>query len=109
MLVLGRRKGDTVLIHGPCKVVVVDTNPLRLGFDAADEVKIVRGELIERVVRVYDTPLVGVAVARDTLVLDFTDVWDFHDLQKAVETLTARQQQAGGSVRLVNPPPCVTL
>ena len=49
MLVLSRRKGESVIINGDIKVTVLDINrsQIRIGIDAPDEVLILREELIE--------------------------------------------------------------
>ncbi len=49
MLVLSRRQGESVLIDGGIKVVIVSIkgNVIRLGIQAPEETRIVREELIQ--------------------------------------------------------------
>ena len=49
MLLLGRRKGESVIINGDIEINVmeVEGNLIKLGFIAPEEIKIVRKELIE--------------------------------------------------------------
>ena len=51
MLILGRREGDSILIDGGIRIVVVscDRGGVRLGIDAPSEVKILRGEIADQV------------------------------------------------------------
>jgi carbon storage regulator len=48
MLVLVRKPGDTVVIDGniTIRVIRTGTGKVRLGFDAPNEIEIVRGELL---------------------------------------------------------------
>lgn len=50
MLVLSRKKGDSIIIDGGIKVVVVEVkgNSVRLGIEAPKEVAIFRTELCEQ-------------------------------------------------------------
>jgi carbon storage regulator len=52
MLILSRRVGETLLIDGDIKIVVLECarNGVRLGIEAPPEVTIWRGELIHSVV-----------------------------------------------------------
>jgi carbon storage regulator len=47
MLILGRRAGDSILIEGGIRIVVVscDRGGVRLGIEAPAETKILRGEI----------------------------------------------------------------
>lgn len=56
MLVLSRKPGESVVIGGNIAVTVVEVrgNRVRLAFDAPNEVRIVRGELVGRQVRLVD-------------------------------------------------------
>lgn len=47
MLILGRREGESVLIEGGIRIVVVscDRNGVRLGIEAPDNLRILRGEI----------------------------------------------------------------
>lgn len=47
MLTLNRRAGERIVIDGPCVIEVVRISPggVRLGFEAAQEVTIIREEL----------------------------------------------------------------
>lgn len=49
MLVLSRRKGDSIVIDGGIKITVVEVkgNVVRLGIEAPKEVSILRTELCE--------------------------------------------------------------
>jgi carbon storage regulator len=51
MLILGRREGDSILIDGGIKIVVVacDRHGVRIGIEAPSHVKILRGEIAQQV------------------------------------------------------------
>ena len=51
MLILGRREGDSILIEGGIRIVVVscDRGGVRLGIEAPAETKILRGEIAQQV------------------------------------------------------------
>lgn len=51
MLILGRREGDSILIEGGIRIVVVscDRGGVRLGIEAPSDVKILRGEIADKV------------------------------------------------------------
>ncbi|MEO7362831.1 MAG: carbon storage regulator CsrA [Gemmatimonadaceae bacterium] len=51
MLILGRRVGDSILIEGGIRIVVVscDRGGVRLGIEAPAETKILRGEIAQQV------------------------------------------------------------
>ena len=51
MLILGRREGDSILIDGGIRIVVVscDRGGVRIGIDAPSNVKILRGEIADQV------------------------------------------------------------
>ncbi len=51
MLILGRREGDSIIIDGGIRIVVVscDRGGVRIGIDAPSHVKILRGEIAEQV------------------------------------------------------------
>lgn len=51
MLILGRRAGDSILIEGGIRIVVVscDRGGVRLGIEAPAETKILRGEIAQQV------------------------------------------------------------
>jgi carbon storage regulator len=51
MLILGRRAGDSILIEGGIRIVVVscDRGGVRLGIEAPPETKILRGEIAHEV------------------------------------------------------------
>lgn len=51
MLILGRREGDSILIEGGIRIVVVscDRGGVRIGIEAPADVKILRGEIAERI------------------------------------------------------------
>lgn len=106
MLVVGRKKGDTVLLTvGEVRIVVTvtDDDPLKLGFTAPDDVKILRGELEERAVLVTDPGLLDdVGGRRDTLVLDLAGAGS--EALRRLEALAARQSEAGGRIVFRNAP-----
>ncbi len=49
MLILTRRKGESIIIDGDIEVTVVDISggTVRVGIDAPDEINIVRNELLK--------------------------------------------------------------
>jgi carbon storage regulator len=51
MLILGRKVGDSILIEGGIRIVVVssDRGGVRIGIDAPPELKILRGEIAQQV------------------------------------------------------------
>jgi len=51
MLILGRREGDSIIIDGGIRIVVVscDRGGVRIGIDAPSNVKILRGEIADQV------------------------------------------------------------
>ncbi len=51
MLILGRREGESILIEGGIRLVVVscDRSGVRLGIEAPKDVKILRGEIADKV------------------------------------------------------------
>ncbi len=51
MLILGRREGDSILIDGGIRIVVVscDRGGVRIGIEAPPDVKILRGEIAQQV------------------------------------------------------------
>ena len=51
MLILGRRVGDSILIEGGIRIVVVscDRGSVRIGIEAPRELKILRGEIAQQV------------------------------------------------------------
>ena len=51
MLVLGRRTGDSIVIDGGIRIVVLacDRGGVRLGIEAPPEVTILRGEIVRAV------------------------------------------------------------
>jgi carbon storage regulator len=51
MLILGRRPGDTLLIDGGIKIVVLqcDRSGVRLGIEAPSNVTILRGEIVNQI------------------------------------------------------------
>lgn len=51
MLVLGRRPGETIVIDGGIRIVVLacDRGGVRLGIEAPTSVTILRGEIVEAV------------------------------------------------------------
>jgi carbon storage regulator len=51
MLILGRREGDSIIIDGGIRIVVVscDRGGVRIGIDAPSHVKILRGEIADQV------------------------------------------------------------
>lgn len=53
MLILGRREGESILIDGGIKIVVVacDRGGVRIGIEAPSSVKILRGEIADQVAK----------------------------------------------------------
>ena len=51
MLILGRREGDSILIDGGIRIVVVscDRGGVRIGIEAPPDVKILRGEIAQQI------------------------------------------------------------
>jgi carbon storage regulator len=51
MLILGRRPGDTLIIDGDIKIVVLqcDRGGVRLGIEAPSDVTILRGEIVNQI------------------------------------------------------------
>jgi carbon storage regulator len=51
VLILGRRVGDSILIDGGIKIVVLacDRGGVRLGIEAPSEVTILRGEIVNQI------------------------------------------------------------
>jgi carbon storage regulator len=51
MLVLSRKKGDSIVIDGSIKVTVIEVrgNMVRLGVEAPQDVRVHRGELAVRI------------------------------------------------------------
>jgi len=51
MLILGRRVGDSILIEGGIRIVVVscDRGGVRIGIEAPPDLKILRGEIAQQV------------------------------------------------------------
>jgi carbon storage regulator len=51
MLILGRRPGETLLIDGGIKIVVLqcDRSGVRLGIEAPNHVTILRGEIVNQI------------------------------------------------------------
>ncbi|MES2521493.1 MAG: carbon storage regulator [Gemmatimonadota bacterium] len=51
MLILGRREGDSILIEGGIRIVIVscDRGSVRIGIEAPPELKILRGEIAQQV------------------------------------------------------------
>ena len=51
MLILGRKVGDSILIEGGIRIVVVscDRGAVRIGIEAPAELKILRGEIAQQV------------------------------------------------------------
>lgn len=53
MLILSRKAGDSVLIDGGVRIVVlgVEGSSVRLGIDAPTDVRVLRGEILKQVER----------------------------------------------------------
>jgi len=51
VLILGRRAGDTLIIDGGIKIVVLqcDRSGVRLGIEAPSDVTILRGEIVNQI------------------------------------------------------------
>ncbi len=65
MLILGRREGDSILIDGGIKIVVVscDRHGVRLGIEAPAHVKILRGEIAHQVAQENQAAVAPVGAA----------------------------------------------
>lgn len=70
MLILGRREGDTILIEGGIRIVVVscDRGGVRIGIDAPSTLKILRGEIAQQVSKENQR---ATAIPADTLLAMF--------------------------------------
>lgn len=68
MLILGRREGDSILIDGGIRIVVVscDRGGVRIGIEAPSDVKILRGEIAQQVAE-ENQRAAGTPVAADWL------------------------------------------
>jgi carbon storage regulator len=53
MLILSRKAGDSVLIDGGVRIVVlgIEGSSVRLGIDAPTDVRVLRGEILKQVER----------------------------------------------------------
>jgi carbon storage regulator len=53
MLILSRKAGDSLMIDGGVRIVVlgVEGNSVRLGIDAPTDVRVMRGEILKQVER----------------------------------------------------------
>lgn len=62
MLILSRKSGDSLLIDGGVRIVVlgVEGNSVRLGIDAPTDVRVMRGEIINQVERENERARVSV-------------------------------------------------
>ena len=51
MLILSRREGEAIVIGGDVRVIVLssDRNGVRLGIEAPNDVRILRGEIVSQV------------------------------------------------------------
>jgi carbon storage regulator len=51
MLILSRREGESIMIGGDVRVIVLsaDRNGVRLGIEAPGDVRILRGEIVSQV------------------------------------------------------------
>ncbi|MCA0375400.1 MAG: carbon storage regulator [Gemmatimonadetes bacterium] len=65
MLILGRRPGESILIDGGIKLIVVacDRHGVRLGIEAPSHVKILRGEIADQVAQANLAAAAPVAAA----------------------------------------------
>ncbi len=63
MLILSRKAGDSLLIDGGVRIVVlgVEGTSVRLGIDAPTDVRVMRGEIINQVERENERARVSVA------------------------------------------------
>lgn len=71
MLILGRRVGESIVIEGGIRIVVLasDRRGVRLGIEAPEQVSIVRGEIVSQIESENRraTATAEVAVPRDLL------------------------------------------
>jgi carbon storage regulator len=65
MLILGRREGDSILIEGGIRIVVVscDRGGVRIGIEAPPDIKILRGEIAQQVASENQRATVSTAAA----------------------------------------------
>lgn len=71
MLILGRRPGESILIDGGIRIVVLacDRGGVRLGIEAPSSITILRGEIAEAVANTNRAaPAADVAIAADWVV-----------------------------------------
>jgi carbon storage regulator len=63
MLILSRKAGDSVLIDGGVRIVVlgVEGTSVRLGIDAPVDVRVLRGEILKQVERENERAQVSLA------------------------------------------------
>jgi carbon storage regulator len=67
MLILSRKAGDSLLIDGGVRIVVlgVEGTSVRLGIDAPTDVRVMRGEIINQVERENERARVSAASRAD--------------------------------------------
>jgi carbon storage regulator len=67
MLILSRKAGDSLLIDGGVRIVVlgVEGTSVRLGIDAPTDVRVMRGEIINQVERENERARISVASRAD--------------------------------------------
>ena len=75
MLILGRREGDSILIEGGIRIVVVscDRGGVRIGIEAPPELKILRGEIAQQVATDRHASLTEASAAFSALDLALAD------------------------------------
>jgi carbon storage regulator len=63
MLILSRKAGDSVMIDGGVRIVVlgVEGSSVRLGIDAPADVRVLRGEIVKQVERENERARVSLA------------------------------------------------
>jgi carbon storage regulator len=63
MLILSRKAGDSVMIDGGVRIVVlgVEGSSVRLGIDAPTDVRVLRGEILKQVERENERARVSLA------------------------------------------------
>ena len=63
MLILSRKAGDSLMIGGGVRIVVlgVEGSSVRLGIDAPDDVRVLRGEILKQVERENERARISLA------------------------------------------------
>ena len=67
MLILSRKAGDSLMIDGGVRIVVlgVEGGSVRLGIDAPTDVRVMRGEILKQVARENERARISLASRAD--------------------------------------------